>query len=54
MKAEFYRDSQGQHRWRVVAANGEIVAASSQGFMSERNARSNLDLLARYLKGVSA
>lgn len=29
---EFYEDAAGEHRWRRLAANNEIVAASSEGF----------------------
>lgn len=43
MKFEIYTDKKGEYRWRVTAANGEIVGASSEGFMSmwycEHNAR---------------
>ncbi|WP_461054175.1 YegP family protein [Spirosoma arcticum] len=31
-KFEFYKDAQGQWRWRRVAPNGRIVGASSQGY----------------------
>lgn len=31
---EFYADAQGEHRWRLKHSNGEIVAASSEGFSS--------------------
>ena len=39
---EFYEDSEVQHRWRIKADNGEIVAASSEGFTSKSNAVNNL------------
>jgi uncharacterized protein YegP (UPF0339 family) len=31
-KAEVYRDARGEYRWRVRAANGRIVADSSEGY----------------------
>jgi uncharacterized protein len=31
-KLEFYRDDIGDHRWRVRAANGRIVADSAEGY----------------------
>lgn len=27
MKFEMFKDSSGQHRWRLKAANGEIIAS---------------------------
>ncbi len=29
---QFYVDRQGYWRWRVLALNGRIIAASSEGF----------------------
>ena len=48
-KIEFYTDTQGEWRWRIVAENGEIIGASSEGFASKRNASDNLDRLANAL-----
>jgi len=31
-KPDFYKDASGQWRWRVVAANGEVVADSAEGY----------------------
>lgn len=36
-RVEFYSDRQGQVRWRLVAANGRIVADSAEGY-SDRHA----------------
>jgi len=38
----WYRDSQGQWRWRVVGRNGRIVAASSEAFTRKYDAKRNL------------
>ncbi len=40
-KFETYPDSAGEYRWRITAANGEIVGASSEGFSSEAGAAKN-------------
>lgn len=44
-KWEFYKDAEGQWRWRCTAPNGNIVGASTQGYMNkadcEGNARRN-------------
>lgn len=41
LKWEFYQDSKGEWRWRSIASNGKIVAASSEGFSSKVNAINN-------------
>ena len=38
----FYRDSLGEWRWKRVARNNEIVAASSEGYKRIADAMSNL------------
>jgi uncharacterized protein YegP (UPF0339 family) len=40
---EFYVDQAGKHRWRLTAGNGDITAASSQGYSSRANARKNAE-----------
>ncbi|WP_084512463.1 DUF1508 domain-containing protein [Geothrix fermentans] len=44
-KWEFYKDAQGEWRWRRVAVNGRVVGASSQGYKNQadcvENARRN-------------
>lgn len=38
-KFEVYADASGEYRWRLRAANGQLVASSGQSFASEDNAR---------------
>lgn len=38
MKFEIYKDTAGKYRWRLVAANGQNVAASGESFESKANA----------------
>ena len=38
---ETYPDNAGEYRWRLTAANGEIVGASSEGFSTEIGATKN-------------
>ncbi len=52
MKFTIYIDKAGKYRWRVVADNGEIVGASSQGFTSRYRCRSNAALLKLLLPKV--
>lgn len=44
-KYEYYKDKNGEWRWRVIAKNGEIIGASSEGFYDKSYAVSNLSLL---------
>lgn len=42
---EFYRDEAQEHRWHIISDdNGEIIAASSEGFSSRKVAEDNLRL----------
>lgn len=38
---ELYEDAVGEHRWRVVAGNGEIIGASTEGYVNEDDAVRN-------------
>lgn len=40
-RLEFYRDRKGDHRWRRIASNGEIVGASSEGYRSKKDCEAN-------------
>lgn len=40
---EVYEDDAGDHRWRLIASNGELVADSGQGFSSESGAEESID-----------
>jgi len=35
---EIYRDDAGEYRWRLRAANGELVATAGEGFTREADA----------------
>jgi len=47
---KIYQDKAGKYRWRVIAGNGEIIGASSQGFTSRYRCRSNAHLLSLVLR----
>jgi uncharacterized protein YegP (UPF0339 family) len=36
---EVYQDSAGEWRWRLVAANGNIIADSGEGYASKQGAK---------------
>jgi uncharacterized protein len=44
-KSVLYKDRKGEWRFRLVAGNGKILAVSSEGYSSKRNALYALDLV---------
>ena len=38
MRFEVYRDKAGEYRWRLLAANGQIVADSGEGYTRREDA----------------
>lgn len=50
MKIIYYKDKAGEFRWQVLADNGEIVGASSEGFSSLKIAENNANILGKFLK----
>lgn len=44
---EFYRDEAGECRWRLKAANGEVVANSGEGFRDMTDAQRAFDTVER-------
>lgn len=45
--ARYYADDAGEYRWRLQAANGEIVADSAEGYGEVRDAVHGLEVTAR-------
>jgi uncharacterized protein YegP (UPF0339 family) len=39
---EIYRDKKNQWRWRITASNGNIIAASCEGYKNKVDAEKNL------------
>lgn len=37
-KFELYTDAKGEWRWRLRHANGNVIAASGEGYTTEQNA----------------
>jgi uncharacterized protein YegP (UPF0339 family) len=44
---EVYQDRGGEWRWRLVAANGNIVADSAEGYVSKQGAKRGLRCVKR-------
>ena len=38
LKFEVYEDAKKEHRWRLTAANGQVVASSSEGYKAKADA----------------
>lgn len=38
---ELYEDAVGEHRWRMTAGNGEIIGASTEGYVAADDAVRN-------------
>ena len=47
---EVYKDVAGEHRWRLRAPNGKIVADSGESYKSARSARTAITSLERAFK----
>lgn len=45
LKIETYQDRGGQHRWRMRAANGRIIAASSEGYRNREDMLAALQMV---------
>jgi uncharacterized protein YegP (UPF0339 family) len=54
MAARFdrYQDQAGEWRWSLIAANGEIIADSGEGYVSESNLERALDTLIETIRGL--
>ncbi|SDM35528.1 hypothetical protein SAMN04487949_1387 [Halogranum gelatinilyticum] len=40
---ELFVDSQGEYRWRLKHANGNIIATSGEGYASKQKAKQGLE-----------
>lgn len=45
MKFETYEDEKKEHRWRLKAANGQIVASSSEGYKNKADMEKAVDAI---------
>ncbi|WP_298953783.1 DUF1508 domain-containing protein [uncultured Methylobacterium sp.] len=45
MRFEIYRDSPGQWRWRLRAANGETIADSAEGYVRREDCEHGIALV---------
>jgi uncharacterized protein len=47
MQFELYRDGNGEWRWRLKAANGQVVATSGEGYVARSDAEHGIELVKR-------
>lgn len=45
MKFQRYQDSKDEWRWRLRAANGEIIAVSSEGYVGKSSCTRSIHLV---------
>jgi uncharacterized protein YegP (UPF0339 family) len=43
LKFETYEDAKKEHRWRLRATNGQIIATSGQGYKDKRDCQNAID-----------
>ena len=41
VKTEYYEDKKGEWRWRKTHKNGEIIGASSEGYVNKKDCQAN-------------
>jgi uncharacterized protein YegP (UPF0339 family) len=39
----YYKDAQGEWRWRLKASNGRILADSGEGYKNEQDCKDDID-----------
>ena len=44
-KFELYEDAKKEHRWRLKAANGQVVAAASEGYKARADAEKAVEAI---------
>jgi uncharacterized protein YegP (UPF0339 family) len=44
---QLYKDSQGLWRWRLVASNRQIIAASAEGYYNKQDCLRMVELIKR-------
>jgi len=42
-KIEFYKDKEGEYRWRIFASTGDNIANCGQGYKNKEDCRNGLD-----------
>jgi uncharacterized protein YegP (UPF0339 family) len=52
-KFEIYQDSKDQHRWRLKANNGQIIATGGEGYTTKQACKNGIAAVKRDASGAS-
>lgn len=50
MKFEVFKDRAGEHRWRLLANNGKIIASSGEGYKNKGDLLEMLNSIQKWVK----
>ena len=50
---EVYEDKKKEHRWRLKAKNGQVIASSSEGYADKAGAEKSVELVKTGAKGAT-
>jgi uncharacterized protein YegP (UPF0339 family) len=42
---QIYKDAKGEWRWRLIAANGRVIASSTEGYQSKQDCLNDIELV---------
>ena len=51
-KVEIYKDQAGEYRWRLIHANGNIMAVSGEGYVKQDWAEKSVQHVSTYLNEI--
>lgn len=51
-KFHIYKSSNGEYGWRLVSANGQIIATPGESYVSKDGAKNNIDAVKRDAPGA--
>jgi uncharacterized protein YegP (UPF0339 family) len=49
---EIYQDARKEHRWRLKAANGQVIATSGQGYKAKADCRHGVEVVQKEAAGA--
>ena len=49
---EIYQDARKEHRWRLKAANGQVIATSGQGYKAKADCRHEIEVIQKEAAGA--
>jgi uncharacterized protein YegP (UPF0339 family) len=51
-KFELYKDGQGEFRWRLKSANGQVIATGGEGYQNKAGAQNGIAAVQRDAPGA--